>query len=130
MIDCKLHMLLAEKRMTQKELAEATGIGQNSISRYTNNTWVKFDKDHLDKLCKYFKCTIEDIITFKEDLDFVNETIDEALEYFKETKQSNNKELIKNSKKISNMLQDLQEMLSDVAVANVKIDVKTPKKTK
>ena len=79
MIDCKLHMLLAEKRMTQKELSEATGIGQNSISRYCNNTWVKFDKEHLDKLCIYFQCKVEDIITYKEDTVYINETLDEAL---------------------------------------------------
>ena len=128
MIDCKLHMLLAEKRMTQKELSEATNIGQNSISRYCNNTWVKFDKDHLEKLCVYFGCNIEDIITYKEDVDFVNETLDKTLEYLKEAKSRDKNEFDAAYKYINTLLHDIQIILKDGETTN--IEVKHPNKKK
>ncbi len=62
MIETRLHILLAEKRMTQKDLAEATGIGKNTINRYCNNTWSKINKEDIDILCNFFKCEISDLI--------------------------------------------------------------------
>ncbi|HII4500024.1 TPA: helix-turn-helix domain-containing protein [Clostridium perfringens] len=67
MIEFQLHLRMAEKRINQKELSELTGIGKNSINRYYNNTCDKITKEHLDILCKYFNCEIQDIITFKKD---------------------------------------------------------------
>ncbi len=120
MIDCKLHMLLAEKRMTQKELSEATGIGQNSISRYCNNTWVKFDKEHLDKLCIYFQCKVEDIITYKEDTVYINEALDEALEYLREVKDTDKNKFIEASEYMNTLLNEMQLILDNAKVTSVK----------
>lgn len=128
MIDCKLHMLLAEKRMTQKELSEATGIGQNSISRYCNNTWVKFDKEHLEKLCIYFSCNVEDIITYKEDTAFVNETLDKALEYLNEVKNKDENKFNEASAYISNIISDMKLILENGEIKN--IQAKNTKKKK
>ena len=62
MIKTKLHIKLAEYRMTQKELSERTGIRQPSISAYCNDTYKMISKEHLDMFCKIFNCKIEDII--------------------------------------------------------------------
>lgn len=67
MVKTRLHILLAERRMTQKELADATGIGKNTINRYCNDTWVKINKEDIDILCKFFKCKITDLIEYVED---------------------------------------------------------------
>lgn len=67
MIETRLHILMAERRMTQKDLSEATGIGKNTISRYYNNTWTKINKDDISKLCEFFNCKIEDIFYYVED---------------------------------------------------------------
>lgn len=67
MIEFKLHIRLAENRMTQKDLIEATGINKNTISKYFNNTSEKITKEHLNILCKYFNCKIEDIIEYIPD---------------------------------------------------------------
>lgn len=64
MIETRLHILMAEKRMNQKDLAEATGIGKNTISRYYNNTWTKINKEDISKLCEFFDCKIEDILYY------------------------------------------------------------------
>jgi len=66
MVETRLHILLAEKRMNQKELAEATGIGRNTINRYCNDTWVKINREDIDILCKFFNCKINDLIVYKE----------------------------------------------------------------
>lgn len=67
MIRMKLHIRLAEKRITQKELSEKTGIGKNTISRYYNDTFEKIDKEHLDILCKFFNCKVEDLIEYVDE---------------------------------------------------------------
>lgn len=83
MIETRLHILLAERRMSQKDLSDATGIGKNTISRYYNNTWTKINKEDISKLCKFFNCKIEDIFYFVEDdkislekLESIQEAID------------------------------------------------------
>lgn len=66
MLKMKLHIKLAEKRMTQKELSEATGIGKNSISRYCNDTFEKIDKEHIAILCKFFNCKVSDLLEIED----------------------------------------------------------------
>lgn len=66
-IKMKLHIKLAENRMTQKELSIATGIRPNSISAYCNDTYKQIPKEHLDIFCKVFNCKIEDLIEYVEE---------------------------------------------------------------
>lgn len=68
MIQMRLHILLAEKRMTQRELAEKTGIRQPTISAYCSETYKHIVKDHIDILCRYFECNLTDLIVYKKDL--------------------------------------------------------------
>lgn len=58
----KLHMLLAESRMTQKELSEATGIRQATISAYVSGNYKHIVKEHIDILCDFFNCDLTDLI--------------------------------------------------------------------
>lgn len=67
MIEFLLHLRMAEKRINQKELSKATGIGKNSINRYFNNTTTQITKEHLNLLCQYFQCEIQDIIRYIPD---------------------------------------------------------------
>ncbi|MBU3153924.1 helix-turn-helix domain-containing protein [Clostridium estertheticum] len=62
MIKMKLHLKMAEKRITQSELSNITGIRQPTISAYYNDTWKTISKEHLDTLCDFFNCKIEDLI--------------------------------------------------------------------
>lgn|GEM_PF-202739 len=62
MIKCNLAYMLDKFRITQKELAEATGIPKNTINRYYNNTWTTINKDHIDELCNFFACSVGDLI--------------------------------------------------------------------
>lgn len=66
-IKIKLHVILAEKRMTQKELSQLTGIRENTIGSYCRDTYKNIGKDNLDKICKVLNCKVEDIIEYIPD---------------------------------------------------------------
>ena len=68
MVQMRLHILLAEKRMTQRELSDITGIRQPTISAYCNETYKHIVKEHIDILCKYFECELTDLIRFSKDV--------------------------------------------------------------
>lgn len=63
-IKMKLHIKLAENRMTQKELSEKTGIRLPTISAYCTDNCKHIVKEHLDIFCKLFHCKIEDLIEY------------------------------------------------------------------
>lgn len=64
MVKMKLHILLAEKRMNQKELAEATGISKNTIGAYCNDSFKHIVREHIDILCMFFNCKLDDLIEY------------------------------------------------------------------
>lgn len=61
MIKCRLKILLAEHDMTQKELAEKTGIREASIGDMCNNKAKHIPVDTIDKLCEFFDCQVSDL---------------------------------------------------------------------
>lgn len=67
MVKMKLHIRLAEKRLTQKRLSELTGIRLPTISAYCTDTFKMIPKEHIDILCKFFNCNVEDLIEYIED---------------------------------------------------------------
>lgn len=66
MIKSKLHDLLWQMRVTQKELAEKTGLAESTVSKL-----VRGEEDcklsTIDKICSYLQCKITDIIEFEKD---------------------------------------------------------------
>jgi putative transcriptional regulator len=67
MVKMKLHMLLAEHGITQKQLSTATGIRQGTISSYASNNFKHLVRNHINILCTYFNCDVSDLIQFKKD---------------------------------------------------------------
>jgi len=61
MAKLKVNNLLDKYKLNQKDLSISTGINKNTVSKYCSNTFEKIDKVHIDMLCKYFKCTPNDI---------------------------------------------------------------------
>ena len=64
MIETYIHIKLAEKRMSQKELSEATGIRAATISGYCSGNYKHMVKEHLDIFCEFFNCQISDLIEY------------------------------------------------------------------
>ena len=73
MLRFKLKELIAEKefqesrRVTIAEIAEATGIARNTLSRILNQPGWNVRSEHLDKLCAYFNCRIEELVEYIPD---------------------------------------------------------------
>ena len=67
MIKFKIHLLMAEKRMSQKEICEETGITPSVMNKYYHDTIVRINREHLDKFCKLFECQIQDLIEYVPD---------------------------------------------------------------
>jgi DNA-binding Xre family transcriptional regulator len=67
MIRYRIQELLADKqfkegrRVTLLELAEATGISRVTLSKMVNQRSYGTLTDHLDKLCSFFGCRIEQL---------------------------------------------------------------------
>lgn len=66
MIKCRLRVLLAEKEMNQKELAEKTGIQPMTINKMYNNNIVRVPLDAVDKVCEVLQCEISDLFKREE----------------------------------------------------------------
>ena len=50
----------------QRELSRQTGIRQGTISDYVNNTFKMINKEHLEILCDFFDCELNDLVERKK----------------------------------------------------------------
>ncbi|MDU1202531.1 MAG: helix-turn-helix transcriptional regulator [Clostridiales bacterium] len=64
MIKFTLKVQLAMKEMSQKELAEATGIRPSTISAICNNKIKHLPVEAIDKICNELECNPEDFIKY------------------------------------------------------------------
>jgi putative transcriptional regulator len=64
MIKFKVKVMLAMREMTQKELAEKTGIRPPTISAICTGTIKHLPVDVLDRICDVLDCQPGDIIEF------------------------------------------------------------------
>lgn len=68
MLRYRLKELIANKefserrRVTIQEVAEATGITRNTLSKMLNQHGASVRTDNLDRLCAYFGCRIEELV--------------------------------------------------------------------
>ena len=62
------------RRITLNELANATGISRMTLSRMVNNRGYSTVTDQLDKLCTFFECELNELITYVPD----NQTVQAA----------------------------------------------------
>lgn len=61
MIKSRLKVLLAERDISQTQLAKEVGIVQPTITEIANNKAKHIPIATMDKLCSYFNCTVGDI---------------------------------------------------------------------
>ena len=64
MIKFKVKVMLAMREMTQKELAEKTGIRPPTISAICTGTIKHLPVDVLDKICDVLDCQPADLIVY------------------------------------------------------------------
>ena len=75
MIKFKVKVLLAMREMTQKELAERTGIRPPTVSTICTGTVKHLPVDALDKICKVLDCQPGDLLEYVKE---AQETPDKA----------------------------------------------------
>ena len=64
MIKFKVNVMLAMREMTQKELAEKTGIRSPTISAICTGTIKHLPVDVLDRICDVLDCQPGDIVEY------------------------------------------------------------------
>ena len=64
MIKIHLSRILGEKRITQAELSRQTGIRPSTISDIYNEMSERLNVEHLDRICEYLDCNINDLIEY------------------------------------------------------------------
>ena len=62
MLKINLRCLLADRNMTQAELAEQTGIRPSTICDMYNNTCSFLKIENIDKICSVLECNIQELI--------------------------------------------------------------------
>ena len=67
MIKFTVKVMLAKREMTQKELAEKTGIRPPTISAMCTGTIKRIPVDALDEICKVLDCQPADIMEYVPD---------------------------------------------------------------
>ncbi len=67
MIVFKLDDLIWEHRTTAEDVFQKTGIGKSTLSTIRNGKNLNISLKTLDRLCKYFKCNVSDIMEYIED---------------------------------------------------------------
>ena len=67
MIKFKVKVMLAMCEMTQKELAEKTGIRPPTVSAICTGTVKHLPIDALDKICAVLNCQPSDLMEYIED---------------------------------------------------------------
>lgn len=66
-IHSTLSAVLGAKRITQKKLAEITGISTTTVCSLYNDKVTKVSYDVLNKICKTLDCQVSDILTYVPD---------------------------------------------------------------
>jgi putative transcriptional regulator len=70
MIHLQIKELIAAKsaqwgrRVTISEVAEATGISRMTLNRMMRHQGYNTVTDHLDKLCSYFECNLNELVRY------------------------------------------------------------------
>lgn len=64
MVKIHLSKLLGERRMTQKDLANATGIRPSTINEWYHEIVQRLNVEHIDKICEVLNCDITDLIEY------------------------------------------------------------------
>lgn len=51
------------KRLSYDDISSETGIGASTLSRIANKPGYNIKAEHIEKLCQYFACTPDELMT-------------------------------------------------------------------
>ncbi|WP_339033030.1 helix-turn-helix transcriptional regulator [Fusobacterium animalis] len=73
MIKFKIHIKMAEKRLSQKAVSQYVGITPTVMGKYFHGTITRINPEHLNKLCELLECNIQDLIEYIPDKENLEE---------------------------------------------------------
>jgi putative transcriptional regulator len=65
-IECNLAILLAKKKLKVSDAVRATSISQSTLLRLYHDQTTRIDFETIEKLCEFFDCGIEELLTIKQ----------------------------------------------------------------
>ena len=65
-IRCRLSRILGERRITQKELTEKSGLSSFTVWKFYHEKWQGIDKDTMVKLCKALGVQVGELFEYVE----------------------------------------------------------------
>ena len=60
-VHCNLSTLMGKKRYTIQDVHQQTGLSRNTISNLYNDKATRIDYDTVEKLCRLFSCTLDEL---------------------------------------------------------------------
>ena len=67
MIKCNLSKLMGEKKLKITDVVRDTGINRGTVTRLYHETTQRIEFDALEILCRYFHCTVGDLIELSDE---------------------------------------------------------------
>lgn len=64
MVKIHLSRLLGERKWTQKDLAEITGIRPSTINEWYHEFVARLNVEHIDKICEALGCNITELLEY------------------------------------------------------------------
>lgn len=61
MLRCTLSILMGKRRVRIADIARATGISRNQLTRLYNDQARRVELGDLEKLCRYFECSLDEL---------------------------------------------------------------------
>lgn len=56
-----------ERGLTQRQMADVLGITETNYRKMESNSLKSIRYEMLDTICKFFSCTVQDVLTFTDD---------------------------------------------------------------
>ncbi len=66
MIKCHLSRLMGEHKLKVVDVARETDLHRNTITLLYNETATRVDLDTIERLCRLFRCRVEDLFEYVE----------------------------------------------------------------
>lgn len=68
-VKSRLAVLMAERdpRLSQRELAQKSGVSPMAVNRLYNNDFKRVDTDTIEKICAFFDCELSDLLVLKDE---------------------------------------------------------------
>ena len=90
-IKCHLSTLMGKHKMSIQDVHKSTGLNRNTISNLYREKIKRIDFDTIDKLCKLFKCKIEELFEHKSSSEIPEEwfepVTDEDVKFIEEKRK-------------------------------------------